>query len=233
MTEDAEPIGFQILRSIRRITRKTSEHSRSLARSGGINIPQTLCLKAVSEFSRDTEITVALISEVVQLSPPTVSRILDRLEKNGYLVRERSSSDRRKLCVSLTAAGWKRIEHLPEPLHQRFLHRLEELEPAERLGLLKALERIVELMDAKGVDASPMLIPELEVDAPIPEPEPFPESEPEASSPRPTADRPAADRPAADRPAADRATADRAANKISSRNDDPGQGDLHELEPLS
>ena len=35
--------------------------------------------------------------------------------------------------------------------------------PVERLGLLKALERIVELMDAEGIDAAPVLTPELEV----------------------------------------------------------------------
>jgi len=159
-----ESIGFQILRSIRRIIRRTSEHSRSVGRHGGVSVPQMLCMKAISEFPDNAEVTVAMVAETVQLSAPTVSRILDRLEKNGYALRERKSSDRRKVCISLTEDGWKRIENLPAPLHEQFLQRLETLDPLERLGLQKALERIVELMDAEGIDASPMLTPELEMD---------------------------------------------------------------------
>lgn len=158
-----DPLGFQILRAIRRIIRRTSEHSRSVGKRGGVSVPQMLCLKAVSEFPADTEVTVAMIAESVQLSAPTVSRILDRMEKSGYVVRERKSKDRRKVCVSLTDDGWRRIENLPTPLHEQFLERLEALDPAECLGLLKALERIVELMDAEGLDAAPVLTPELEV----------------------------------------------------------------------
>jgi DNA-binding MarR family transcriptional regulator len=121
-------------------------------------------MKAISEFPESTEVTVALVAETVQLSAPTVSRILDRLEKNGYAVRERRSADRRKVCISLTDEGWNRVEHLPAPLHEQFLQRLERLDPLERLGLQKALERIVELMDAEGIDASPVLMPELDMD---------------------------------------------------------------------
>ncbi len=159
----ADSVGFQILRAIRRIIRRTSEHSRNVGRQGGVSVPQMLCLKSISEFPEETDITVAMVAKSVQLSAPTVSRILDRLEKNGYLIRERSNSDRRKVFVRLTEAGLTRIDNLPQPLHEQFLTRLEALDPVERLALLKALERIVELMDAEGMDASPMLTPELEV----------------------------------------------------------------------
>lgn len=122
-----------------------------------------LCLKAVAESTSGDETTVAMIAKAVQLSAPTVSRILDRLEKSGYVVRERSASDRRKVYVRLTEQGMTRLDSLPQPLHEQFLQRLDALDPVERLGLLRALERIVELMDAKDIDASPVLTPELEV----------------------------------------------------------------------
>ncbi|MEO1616009.1 MAG: MarR family transcriptional regulator [Planctomycetota bacterium] len=161
--EEEDSIGFQILRGIRRIIRRTSEHSRNVGRQGGVSVPQMLCLKAISEFVPGTDVTVAMVAGSVQLSAPTVSRILDRLEKSGYITRQRASSDRRKVFVQLTDEGLKRIDNLPQPLHEQFLTRLDALDPVERLGLLKALERIVELMDAEGMDASPMLTPELEV----------------------------------------------------------------------
>ncbi len=158
-----DAIGFQILRAIRRIIRRTSEHSRSVGKHGGVSVPQMLCLKAISEFPDGTEITVAMVAEAVQLSAPTVSRILDKMEKGGFVARERSSKDRRRVCVSLTEEGWQRTENLPTPLHEKFLQRLQTLDPIECLGLLKGLERVVELMDAELMDAAPLLIPELEV----------------------------------------------------------------------
>jgi len=161
--EREDSLGFQILRAIRRIIRRTSEHSRSVGKHGGVSVPQMLCLKAVSEFPGGTDVTVAMVAEAVQLSAPTVSRILDKLEKRGYVVRERNSKDRRRVCVSLTEQGWQRIDNLPTPLHEQFLKRLEALDPIECLGLLKGLERIVELMDAEDIDAAPLLTPELEV----------------------------------------------------------------------
>lgn len=161
--QQSDSIGFQILRAIRRIIRRTSEHSRNVGRQGGVSVPQMLCLKAISEFPEGAEITVAKVAEAVQLSAPTVSRLLDRMEKGGFILRERNSRDRRRVCVTLTDAGWQRIENLPTPLHEEFLERLDTLDPIECLGLLKALERIVELMDAEDLDAAPMLTPELEV----------------------------------------------------------------------
>ena len=161
--EKDESIGFQILRALRRVIRRTSEHSRNVGRNSGVSVPQMLCLKAVSESSAGEQTTVAMVAEAVQLSAPTVSRILDRLEKSGYLERQRSDTDRRKVYVRMTEEGLTRLDSLPQPLHEQFLQRLESLDPVERLGLLKALERIVELMDAGELDASPVLTPELEV----------------------------------------------------------------------
>ena len=163
--QQEESIGFQILRSIRRIIRRTSDHSRSVSRQTGVTLPQMLCLKAIADVKADETVTVAMVAKKVQLSPPTVSRILDRLEEGRFITRERATSDRRKVFVSLTAAGRQRIANLPKPLHEEFLRRLELIDPLERLGLLKALERIVALMDAEGIDAAPVLTPELDVDS--------------------------------------------------------------------
>lgn len=152
-----------MLRAIRRIIRRTSEYSRTVGKHSGVSVPEMLCLKAVSEFPQGSEVTVAMVAEAVHLSAPTVSRILDKLERGGYVARQRNSRDRRRVCVSLTDEGWQRIDNLPTPLQEQFLKRLDALDPVECLGLLKALERIVTLMDAGGLDAAPLLTPELEV----------------------------------------------------------------------
>jgi len=157
------PIGYRMLRSIRKIIRRVSQYSRDLSREVDLTVPQLMCLKAIAESDTD-EMTVGLVSQKMALSPATVSRIVDRLVRKGLVERKRWDHDRRKVFMTLTAAGLERYQTLPTPLDERFLERLEELPADERLNLLDALERIVDLMDAKSVDAAPILAEGVDVD---------------------------------------------------------------------
>lgn len=150
-------IAEDVLRAIRRILQKTSEHSRQLARQAGLTVPQTLCLRFLAEADRDEEVTVARISQAVQLAPATVSRLLDRLEDAGLVIRERRSRDRRKVCLSLTELGRQQISKLPPPLQEQFVSRLLDLHPDEQQQLLRSLVKVVEMMEASDLDVVPVL----------------------------------------------------------------------------
>lgn len=154
---------FEILRSIRRVLRKVSEHSRNLSRVAGLTVPQLLCLRAVGELGTAGEVTVASIGRAVHLSAPTVSRILDRLEEAGYIARRPGADDRRKVSVVLTAAGKRKYRSLPAPLHDEFLSRLDRLDSRERTRLRQSLDRIVDLMEATDIDAAPILTPAIDL----------------------------------------------------------------------
>ena len=162
MTSEGE-VADEMLRSIRQIIRRVSEHSKSMARDAGLTIPQLLCLKAIGSRDEEPELTVAQVAEDMQLSAPTVSRIVDRLERAELVIRERRARDRRKVCLSLTPKGYERFQNLPVPLQERFVKNLMELPEGERVELLAALKRIVELMDAADIDAAPMLTPGADV----------------------------------------------------------------------
>lgn len=157
-------IAHEVLRRIRQIVRRISEHSKFLSREVGLTVPQLMCLKAVGELSPELpELTVARVGEQVQLSAATVSRIIDRLVRAGLVVRERRAKDRRKVCLSLSPLGVERYHDLPIPLQERFVTRLMALEEGDRLDLLNALQRITELMDATDLDAAPLLTPGADV----------------------------------------------------------------------
>ena len=158
-----EPIADDVLRAIRRILRKTAEHSRQLAREGDLSVPQLLCLRKVAESTKAEPVTVAAVAAAVQLSNATVSRLLDRLESAELIIRERSTVDRRKVYLWLTAKGKRRIKSLPTPLHDQFLARLTKLRKSEQKALLSSLEQIVEMMGAEDLDAAPMLAPGTDV----------------------------------------------------------------------
>lgn len=159
-------LAYEILRSLRKILRKTSQHSRQISRQSGMSVPQLLCLKAIGEADKTTDVTAAIVAQTVHLSAPTVTRIVDRLEEAQFVERTAHPSDRRKNCLSLTSLGKKRLEKLPTPLQEEFLDRLKKLRRAERAELLQSLERIVEMMEAEDIDAAPMLTPEVDVKPP-------------------------------------------------------------------
>jgi DNA-binding MarR family transcriptional regulator len=159
---DYSAVGFEILRSLRRILRRVSKHSRDLSREVDLTVPQLICLKAVAE-SDSEQVTVGAIGKRVSLSAATVSRIVDRLVRKGLVDRHRWDSDRRKVCLTLTPVGLARAATLPAPLDARFLDRLRQLPVAEHYSLLAALERIVTLMDAENEDAAPILVDGVDV----------------------------------------------------------------------
>ncbi len=156
----------EILKSLRRILRRTAEYSRHLSQEAGLSIPQMLCLRSIGSAAAAQEMTVARIAEAVQLSSATVSRILDRLEADGLVVRQRSPADRRRVCLSLTPAGRRRLKKLPAPLQENFLARLQRLELDEQRELLESLRSIVQMMDAADLEAAPMLTPGADVKTP-------------------------------------------------------------------
>lgn len=157
-----QDIADDVLRAIRRIVRRIAEHSKYLAREAGLTLPQLVCLKAIGEQEED-EVTVGMVADQVQLSAATVSRIVDRLERAGLVLRERRARDRRKVCLSLTPSGLERFQTLPRPLQDRFIDRLHGLALREQQELLAALHRVVEMMEAEELDAAPMLAPGVDV----------------------------------------------------------------------
>jgi DNA-binding MarR family transcriptional regulator len=159
-----DPIAQEILRSIRQLVRGISIHSKSLQRHVGLTVPQVVCMRAIEKLQEGTsEITVAEVSDAVQLSPATVSRIIERLTSAGLVMRERNQHDRRKLCVSLTQAGREQLVQVPTPLQETFLERLYELSLDERKQLLTSLRCLVDLMNAGEIDAAPLLVPDEKV----------------------------------------------------------------------
>lgn len=156
-----DDIAHDVLRALRQIMRRVSEHSRALSQQAGLTVPQLLCVKAIGELADgETEVTVAAVAAQVHLSAPTVSRIIDRLVRTGLVERARGSRDRRRVNLSLTESGQARFKALPAPLQDRFVRRLSSLPLSERYGILSALYRISELMDATELDAAPILAPE-------------------------------------------------------------------------
>ena len=147
-------LDLRILRSLRRIIQAVDIHSRKLASQYKITTPQLVTLLCVVEHGPTT---TSNIGREVHLSNSTIVGILDRLEAKGLVHRQRSTEDRRLVLVSATEAGAALIGSAPSPLQDVFAKALVGLPELEQTAIALSLERIVELMEAKSIDAAPVL----------------------------------------------------------------------------
>lgn len=144
----------EVLVSLRRIIRATDLHSRRLGKETGLTTPQLVVMRAINERG---EQTVSEIAREVSLSQATVTNILNRLEANRLVRRERSREDKRRVNVQLTAKGKRLLLAAPLPLQEGFVARFGALEGWEQHQIVASLERVAAMMDAEELDAAPLL----------------------------------------------------------------------------
>ena len=145
---------LKILQSLRRIIRAVDLHSRKLSMQHQITGPQLACLLVVNSHG---PLTVSSLARQVYLSPSTIVGILDRLEQKALVLRRRSSHDRRVVNIEITQAGRNLVCSAPSPLQETLAKALQNLPEEEQVSITKALEKIVALMEAQDIDASPVL----------------------------------------------------------------------------
>lgn len=143
-----------VLIAIRRIIRATDIHSRKLTKTVGLTAPQLLVLRAIRDLGA---VAISRLSTEVSLSQATVTTIIDRLERGGYVARKRSEQDKRVVHALLTPAGEDVVNNAPTPLQEAFSVRFEQLHDWEQSQILAALQRVAAMMDADDLDASPFL----------------------------------------------------------------------------
>lgn len=144
----------EVLVSLRRLIRATDMHSKRLSKATGLTSPQLLIMQTIREA---VEITAGDLARQVNLSQATITNILDRIEKRGWVVRQRSEQDKRKVYASLTAEGLSKVHNAPKPLQQNFVSAFDDLKDWEQSMIIASLQRVADLMDAQNIDASPVL----------------------------------------------------------------------------
>ena len=144
-----------LLIALRKIIQAIDRHSSSLRKNFGLTGPQLIVLQ---EISTQQKISVTQLSRNVSLSQATVTDITKRLEKQGYLTRTRSISDKRRINIIITEKGENILQQVPPLLQEKFTERFSDLELWEQLMIESAFERVVTMMSAENIEASPMMI---------------------------------------------------------------------------
>ena len=82
------------------------------------------------------------ISARMVAATPDMSRLLDRMEKSGWITRERAEDDRRQVSTFITDSGQKLLRMIEAPVGDE-IHRLfEGVKPTDLTMLVEVLAQI-------------------------------------------------------------------------------------------
>ena len=140
--------------ALRQILKATEANVKSLARHSGLTASQLMVLQIL----RGRGPTLAGdLATAIDLRQATVSVLLDKLQERGLVERRRSEEDRRRIWIHITADGLATVKAAPDLLQDVFESRFKALADWEQASLVASLLRVVSLLDAENIDASPLL----------------------------------------------------------------------------
>ena len=146
-----------VLSLLRKITRSINQRPRSLIKEYGITVPQLLILKEIC--NSDVPINASQIASSISLSPATVTPIIEKLVNRGYLNREKSDIDKRKVKLTPTQQGIDLNNNAPTLMHEKFISSFDTLKTWEQSMILSSLERVADMINLKVEDTAPILDP--------------------------------------------------------------------------
>jgi len=104
-----------------------------------LEIKEFLLLSKLDEHPNPADLARALMTP-----KPSVTFMVKRMEKVGYLRRELQPDDLRRFRLTLTPSGRSAMESAREIFDQEFGRRLSRLTQAQRVQLMRIFERMAE-----------------------------------------------------------------------------------------
>lgn len=119
--------------------------TKELARRANVTGPQLTVVKLLESVG---DLSLSDLSERIRAQNSTVTGIIDRMEREGLVLRSRSKEDRRVVHIRLTPKGLALAEDVPVEPMVIFRTALESLTPTEAKELLRILTKIARRVEA-------------------------------------------------------------------------------------
>jgi MarR family transcriptional regulator, organic hydroperoxide resistance regulator len=148
--ETVDPLEMAVLEQFRLIFRSAKKHFQWVQERTGVSGAQ---LWLLAEIRRRPGIRVTELARSMAVHQSTASNLIERLETDGLLLRQRSSQDQRVVNLSLTRAGRATVARAPRPVYgvlRDALSGLEHADLAQLRGLLEKLAARMKVRDRAG-----------------------------------------------------------------------------------
>ena len=128
-----------------------STEFHAIVQANGLSVLEWRVLATLADSG---PITIGQLAQQSVSKQPTVTRLLDRMEQQGYVERLSAAKDRRLTLVRMTRAGDKMIAGL---IHKAHAHEASVLEPfgAKRSKELKKVLRELIALHRPALGTSP------------------------------------------------------------------------------
>ena len=131
---DSAAIASRLRVSATRLARQLRQES-----SSGLSPSQ---VSALTSVERHGPLTLGRLAEHERVAPPSVTKVVTKLEEAGFVERRLDERDRRVAWLSITAAGADRLAQIHQRKTEWLAARLDALDDRERSRLADALDAL-------------------------------------------------------------------------------------------
>ena len=101
-------------------------------------------INVLANLAGHDPLTVGALAAATATRPTTLTSVLDRLVRRGYVVREVDPADRRSFLVSLTLAGQRAAGTVSAAVRELEQGALIRVSPAQRAGFFAVIDALSE-----------------------------------------------------------------------------------------
>jgi len=145
------PPALAVLQQFRELFRVSQQHFQRIETRCGVSGAQ---LWALSELSAAPGLTVSQLARKMSTHLSTSSNLLDKLETQGFVRRERGSADQRIVRVYPTAAGQRVLKKAPRPVEGVIPDALARMPARALQSLQRDLGRLLDLASVRNPKAA-------------------------------------------------------------------------------
>ncbi|MEA3358319.1 MAG: MarR family transcriptional regulator [Thermodesulfobacteriota bacterium] len=132
---------------VRRLVKVISYDSQKVSRKFGLTGPQSVVLRNLLD---NGAMSSADLSRIAYVTPSNITGIIDRLENKGFVERIRLKDDRRIALITLTQSGRELSESLPDPIEERFISRIDNMDTEHIKVLGEAINQLLDMAEKKN-----------------------------------------------------------------------------------
>jgi DNA-binding MarR family transcriptional regulator len=135
----------EMLKTAYRSILKIEETMLRRLSNGALSVSEMHMLESIGK-NRDEGVTITDIAQSLDITPPSVTMMVKRLEKKGYITKDRSNVDARRVHIKLTKEGVR------EEIAHRYFHRqmvkavTRDLSEEEMSAIITGLGKMINFM---------------------------------------------------------------------------------------
>lgn len=114
-------------------------HFAQVVEGSGVTIQQYNVLRILRGAGSAGMPTLAIRDRMIE-EAAGITRLLDKLETAGFVMRERSSPDRRQVLCQITPLGLRLLSEMDEPIDSASVFAMRMLDESETRGLVELLD---------------------------------------------------------------------------------------------